>query len=84
MAHATVDATCKVLHGIPLSEDNARVSITRAIQGSAKIPFPIQDEITTVEEAVGTFIAWPRDLILKMKTSTVATKGIAKVDFCFV
>lgn len=52
VAYASVDTVCKVLHGKHLSEEIARVSITRVIQGSAKIPFPIKDEITTVGQAV--------------------------------
>lgn len=65
VAYGIVDTISDVLHGKPLEKENARVSITRVIQGAAKIPFPIGDEIMTVEQACGTFIAWPRDLILE-------------------
>ncbi|XP_074359751.1 uncharacterized protein LOC141699833 [Apium graveolens] len=54
----------KTIHGVSLGEKNARVSITKVIQGNAKIPFPIGDEILTVQEAMGTFIAWPRNMII--------------------
>lgn len=63
VAHATVDLVAGVLHGKPLGKDNVRVSITRVIQGAAQIPFPVDDDVMTVEQAVGTFIAWPRKLV---------------------
>lgn len=81
VAYATVDTTTDVLHGKPLEKDNARVSITRVIQGSVKIPFPIQDEIVTVEQAVGTYIAWPKDLILEVGRESVQVQGTTKVQF---
>ncbi|KAL1816639.1 hypothetical protein ACET3Z_019213 [Daucus carota] len=70
VAHATVDMVSTVLHGKPIGEDNARVSITHVIQGAAHIPFPIEDEITTVEQAVGTFIAWPRNLLREVNAAS--------------
>lgn len=81
VAYATVDTKCQVLHGKQLEKENVRVSITRVLQGSEKIPFPIQDEIVTVEQAVGTYIAWPRNLIMEVKTSAAAVKGSPKVKF---
>ncbi|XP_074369111.1 uncharacterized protein LOC141709393 [Apium graveolens] len=59
----------KIMHGLPLAKENARVSITRVVSGSAAIPVPVGDEIKTVNEAVGKYIAWPRDLILEVNTS---------------
>lgn len=58
-----LDGREQTIHGVKLGEANARVSITQVIQGNAKIPFPIGDEIVSVQEAMGTFIAWPKDLI---------------------
>ena len=81
VAYATVDTASNVLHGKPLVKENARVSITRVIQGSAKIPFPIEDEIMTVEQALGTYIAWPRQLISEVKTSVALVNGTPKVVF---
>ncbi|KAL8090943.1 hypothetical protein AgCh_040136 [Apium graveolens] len=52
---------------VPLAKESARVSITRVVQGFAEIPFTLQDEIKTVEEAIGTYIAWLRDLILEIE-----------------
>ena len=81
VAYATIDTANNVLHGKPLVKENARVSITRVIQGSAKIPFPIEDEIMTVEQAMGTYIAWPRQLISEVKTSVALVNGTPKVFF---
>lgn len=81
VAYGIVDTVCKVIHGKHLPEETARVSITRAVQGSALIPFPIQDEITTVEQAVGTFVEWPRHLIVEVKKSSNASKETQKVSF---
>lgn len=83
VAYATVDTKADVVHGKAIEEENARVSITRAIQGSAKIPFPIKDEIETVEQAVGTYISWPRHLIIELKPST-AVNGCEKVKFSVI
>ncbi|XP_074362103.1 uncharacterized protein LOC141702302 [Apium graveolens] len=78
VAYATVDTKCQVLHGKQLKKENVRVSITRVLQGSEKFPFLIQDEIVTVEQVVGTYIAWPRNLIMEVKTSAAAVKGSPK------
>ena len=77
VAHATVDFVTAVLHGKPLGGDNVRVSITRVIQGAAKIPFPIDDEIITVDQAVGTFIAWPRNMLREVKANSDRVKSRA-------
>ncbi|XP_063941381.1 uncharacterized protein LOC108198271 [Daucus carota subsp. sativus] len=77
VAHATVDFVTAVLHGKPLGGDNVRVSITRVIQGAAEIPFPIDDEIITVDQAVGTFIAWPKNMLLEVKANSDRVKSRA-------
>ncbi|XP_063940008.1 uncharacterized protein LOC108203822 [Daucus carota subsp. sativus] len=81
-----LDGREQTIHGVKLGEANARVSITQVIQGNAKIPFPIGDEIVSVQEAMGTFIAWPKDLITVGNNSLNqvfsapkrAKKGLAK------
>lgn len=69
----------QTIHGVKLAEENARVSITQVIQGDAKIPFPIGDEIVTVQQAMGTFITWPRDLIVLGNNSTTRFLSAPKV-----
>ncbi|KAL8099890.1 hypothetical protein AgCh_032225 [Apium graveolens] len=68
----------KTIHGVSLGEKNARVSITKVIQGDAKIPFPIGDEILTVQEAMRTFIAWPRNMIIAGNNSSTSHVLAAK------
>ncbi|XP_061987927.1 uncharacterized protein LOC133706413 isoform X2 [Rosa rugosa] len=60
----------QTVHGHPLGEGNVRVSIIRPLVPEAKLPFPVNDEIVSVKDAVGTYIAWPRDLILQSPPQT--------------
>ena len=89
VAYANIDEVLvleeseQTIHGVRLEEENARVSITQVIQGDAKIPFPIGDEIMTVEQAVGTFIAWPRNLIALGNNSTSHVLSAPKVKSFF-
>lgn len=66
-----VDIECsnQTIHCVPLGDKNVRVSILRPLVPEAKLPFPIKDDIVTVKDAVGTFIAWPRDLIVQSLAS---------------
>ncbi|XP_074351777.1 uncharacterized protein LOC141690921 [Apium graveolens] len=81
-----IDGHEQTIHGVRLGEKNARVLITQVIEGNAKIPFPIGDESVCVQKAMGTFIAWPRDLIAGGNNSTIhvfsapkrTEKGLAK------
>lgn len=85
VAHGKIDEVPVVkgceptLHGVRLGRLNARVSITHAIQGDVKIPFPVGDEIVTVQQAIGTFIAWPRELIVMGNTSNTQMLSSPKV-----
>lgn len=59
------------IHGMPLQPGCARVSVDGPIRGDALVPIPIPGEIETVEQAVGSHISWPRDLIIVQTTQTV-------------
>lgn len=52
------------VHGVPLGDANVRVSIDVPIKGEALLPIPIGDEIVTLRQAIGTHVAWPRNLVL--------------------
>ena len=54
----------KSIHGVPIESRCVRVSMDGPIQGQAKIPKPVPGEIETVEQAVGSYVSWPRDLII--------------------
>ena len=51
-----------MLHNMPIGADNVNVSIYVPIVLDAAIPFPFED-IASVADAVGTFIAWPKRLV---------------------
>jgi hypothetical protein len=59
-----VESSKQTIHGVPLGEENVRVSVIRTIIHDAKLPFPINDEIITVRDAIGTYVAWPKNLIV--------------------
>ena len=61
MAVGTIEN--KVAFGL-LFDDCVRVSMDGPIQGQAKIPNPVLGEIETVEQTVGSYVLWPRDLII--------------------
>ncbi|VFQ66022.1 unnamed protein product [Cuscuta campestris] len=67
VAHAKVYGFSRMddltLHGEKLGEEYAKVSITKEIQ-DVDIPVPIPGEVLTVEQSKGTFVAWPKELIV--------------------
>lgn len=54
----------EAIHTVPLGESNVRVSVEVVIQKDAPLPIPIPDEMLIVGEAVGFFVAWPKNLVL--------------------
>ncbi|CAL5321822.1 unnamed protein product [Camellia sinensis] len=54
----------EAIHTVPLGESNVRVSVEIVIQKDAPLPIPIPDEMLIVGEAVGFFVAWPKNLVL--------------------
>lgn len=54
----------ELVHGVSLQPGCVRVSVDGDIQPDAKIPVPIPGEIETVRQAIGSQVAWPRDLII--------------------
>ena len=51
------------VHGVPLKPGHVRVSVDGHIQPDALVPVPVPGEIEQVREAVGSHVAWPRNLI---------------------
>ncbi|GMN57610.1 hypothetical protein TIFTF001_026720 [Ficus carica] len=62
------------VHGIPLGEENVRVTITIPKLNRALLPIPT-NEATSIEEAVGGFVAWPKSLIVVQTSLSQASKG---------
>lgn len=54
----------KSIHGVPMQAGCARVSVDGPIKGDALIPIPVVGEMETVNQAVGSHVSWPRDLII--------------------
>ncbi|KAM5549788.1 hypothetical protein ABKV19_000950 [Rosa sericea] len=68
VAYATVmecEDPSQLVHGTPLGDGNVRVSIYAALEEKAKVPFPVKDEIETVKQAMGSWVAWPKHLVIK-------------------
>lgn len=58
------DDPSQTVHGVPLGDNNMRVSVYCALDEKALVPFPVEDEIQTVKQAMGSWVAWPKDLIV--------------------
>ncbi|GMN67788.1 hypothetical protein TIFTF001_036841 [Ficus carica] len=63
-----------IVHGIPLGEDNVRVTITVPKLKRALLPIPT-NEATCIEEAVGGFVAWPKKLVVVQTSLSQASQG---------
>ena len=75
-----VDPSQQLIHGKPLGEDNLRVSIIRAVVGDAKLPFPITgDDIVTVNNAVGSIVAWPKNLVVTPEPEVPTNQVVEEV-----
>ncbi|GMN18969.1 hypothetical protein TIFTF001_048561 [Ficus carica] len=62
------------VHGIPLGEENVRVTITVPKLNRVLLPIPT-NEATSIEEAVGGFVAWPKSLVVVQTSLSQASKG---------
>ncbi|KAL6219773.1 hypothetical protein ACLB2K_007532 [Fragaria x ananassa] len=60
-----LDPNKQTIHGIPLGAENVRVSIIVPIIGHHLLPYLIKYEIMTVKDALGSIVAWPRNLVIK-------------------
>ncbi|GMN68123.1 hypothetical protein TIFTF001_037181 [Ficus carica] len=62
------------VHGIPLGEENERVTITVPKLKRALLPIPT-NEATCIEEAVGGFVAWLKRLVVVQTSLNQAIQG---------
>lgn len=53
-----------LVHGLPLKPGFLRVSVDGIMKPDALVPVPIAGEIETVHQAVGSYLPWPKDLII--------------------
>jgi hypothetical protein len=61
------------VHGIPLGEGNVRVTISVPKLKRALLPIPTH-EATYIEEAVGSFVAWPKKLVVLQSCVSQASR----------
>ncbi|GMN63753.1 hypothetical protein TIFTF001_032825 [Ficus carica] len=66
------------VHGIPLGEENVRVSINVPELKKSALPIPTY-EATTVEDAVNGFVAWPKRLVEVNMSMNKASRGPSHV-----
>ncbi|KAL6566736.1 hypothetical protein OROMI_015140 [Orobanche minor] len=56
------DQQGQTIHGVPLQDDCYRVSVDEVVKGAAFLPYEA-DDMRTVEDALGSFVAWPKNHI---------------------
>ncbi|KAL1818593.1 hypothetical protein ACET3Z_013462 [Daucus carota] len=72
-----------VVHGVPIQPGHVRVAVDGAIQGDALLPVPVEGELETVKQAIGSMVSWPEDLITiapVVKTRKDASKKKDKIE----
>ncbi|KAL8113242.1 hypothetical protein AgCh_020529 [Apium graveolens] len=52
-----------VVNGVPMQPGHVRVSMDGALLADVLIPVPIEGELETMRQAIGSTVSWPRDLI---------------------
>lgn len=72
VAYGTVvEMKSETIHGVPLAKDCLRVSIDMATNVAALLPIPVGDELVNVGQAVGSHVAWPRELIIVQQVKVI-------------
>lgn len=78
------DGMGTAVHGVPLKPGFIRVGVDGSIKDEALVPVPIVGEIETVHQAIGSHLAWPRDLIIFTENSCPEVCYINCIIFEFV
>lgn len=71
-----VNVVGKLLHGVPLPMDCMHVSIDKAVDRLAHLPFSIPNECDTVGDAIGTHVAWPAHLVVMQDEKPQRKKSV--------
>ncbi|KAF9607735.1 hypothetical protein IFM89_000082, partial [Coptis chinensis] len=55
------------LHNVPLGQYNSHVAVGKILEGKeqALLPVPVGDKLKFMEDAIGSHVAWPRELVVK-------------------
>ena len=64
VAIGQIVATEGLIHGRQLGEGNVRVVVNNCIDENAHLPIPVGDELIFVKDAVKSFVAWPKHLVI--------------------
>ncbi|XP_074377820.1 uncharacterized protein LOC141719345 [Apium graveolens] len=63
------DGMSRAVHGVPLEPGFVRVGVDGSIQDDALVPVPVVGEIETIQQAIGSHLAWPKDMIIYTSTT---------------
>ncbi|RZC92867.1 hypothetical protein C5167_004050 [Papaver somniferum] len=63
------------VHNVPIGVGNLRVQVLTGKDLEALVPIPVEDEIVTVDDALGSFLAWPKKLIVVEKKPSLGLNG---------
>ncbi|KAL1823706.1 hypothetical protein ACET3Z_010484 [Daucus carota] len=72
------------VHGVPLQPGFVRVAVDGSIKDDAQVPVPIVGEMETVHQAIGSHLAWPKDMIIFASTTCSEVCPSAFPFFCSI
>ncbi|XP_074374273.1 uncharacterized protein LOC141714667 [Apium graveolens] len=72
------DGMSRSVHGVPLEPGFVRVGVDGSIQDDALVPVPVVGEIETVQQAIDSHLAWPKDMIIYTSTTGSEKKKNAR------
>ncbi|KAF9605397.1 hypothetical protein IFM89_016974 [Coptis chinensis] len=70
------------VHNVPLGQYNSHVAVGKILEGKeqALLPVPVGDKLKFVEDAIGSHIAWPRELVVKANQEKIGQPSKSKGD----
>ncbi|XP_074365577.1 uncharacterized protein LOC141706680 [Apium graveolens] len=75
------DGMSRSVHGVPLEPGFFHVGLDGSIQDNALVHVPVVGEIETVQQAIGSHLAWPKDMIIyTSSTGSVKKKNAQNVS----
>ncbi|KAF9598801.1 hypothetical protein IFM89_031469, partial [Coptis chinensis] len=68
------------LHNVPLGQYNSHVAVGKILEGKeqALLPVPVGDKLKFVEDAIGSHVAWPRELVVKANQDKIGQPSKSK------
>ncbi|KAF9595261.1 hypothetical protein IFM89_038264, partial [Coptis chinensis] len=70
------------LHNVPLGQYNSHVAVGKILEGKEQdlLPIPVGDKLKFVEDAIGSHVAWPRELVVKANQEKIGQPSKSKGD----